>query len=168
MRVRFWYSLIFLIPIFILTIILMMISLMSPTAGATTTGPTVTPAPITSQNVELIKQMGGSAFAVSAQGSYVYLGNGPSLIVLDVSDPAQPVQIGQIVLPDIVNGVVVTGSYAYVVTEGAGLRIINVSDPAVPVETGFANIPATGEGVAVVGDYAYVAAGSAGLYRIPL
>ncbi|HFE66657.1 MAG TPA: hypothetical protein ENJ93_05275, partial [Chloroflexi bacterium] len=94
MRVRFWYSLIFLIPIFILTIILMMISLMSPTAGATTTGPTVTPAPITSQNVELIKQMGGSAFAVSAQGNNVYLGNGPSLIVLDVSDPAQPVQIG--------------------------------------------------------------------------
>jgi hypothetical protein len=62
------------------------------------------------------------------------------LVILDVSDPALPAVVGQTdVLPDVVNGMAVTGDYAYVAAGGDGLRIIDVSDPGAPSEAGFYN-----------------------------
>jgi hypothetical protein len=55
------------------------------------------------QNVELVGQIGGATLAVAVQGDYAYLGMGPRLVVLDISDPANPTMMGQSpVFPDIV------------------------------------------------------------------
>jgi len=110
------------------------------------------------QNVEFVGQIGGESYAVAVQGDYAYLGVGPRLVVLDISNPANPTLAGQTeVLPDIVWGVAVAGNYAYVADDEGGLRIINVSDPAAPSEAGFYDTPGDARGVAVAGNYAYIA-----------
>jgi len=113
------------------------------------------------QNVELVGQIGGITHAVAVEGNYAYIGVGPRLVILDVSDKAHPIVIGRTgVLPGVVSGVAVAGSYAYVAVEGGGLRIINVADPARPREVGFYDTPGWAYGVAVSGSYAYVADGA--------
>lgn len=110
------------------------------------------------QNVELVGQIGGITQAVAVQGNYAYIGVGPRLVILNVSDPAHPAVIGQTgVLPCIVRGVAVAGNYAYVAGDYGGLRIINVSNPATPSEVSFYNTAGAALDVAIVGSYAYVA-----------
>jgi len=121
------------------------------------TGQDFTGSPTTA-NVELVGQIGGATNAVAVQGHYAYLGVGPRLVVLDISNPANSTVVGQTeVMPGCVGGVAVAGNYAYVADGYDGLRIINVSDPAAPTETGFYETPGYANGVAVAGNYAYVA-----------
>jgi hypothetical protein len=116
------------------------------------------------QNVDLVAQIGGATYAVAAQGNYAYIGVGPRLVILDVSDPARPVVVGQTgALPGVVLGLAVAGSYAYVADRDAGLRVVDVSDPDAPVEIGFYDTPGSASGVALIGSYAYVADGDSGL-----
>ncbi len=120
--------------------------------------------PAEAQNVELVGQIGGPTHAVAVQGTYAYIGVGPRLVILDVSDPALPTVVGQSdVLPDVVKGVAVAGNYAYVTDWSGGLHIINVSNPAAPTETGSYDTQGDAEGVAVTGNYAYVADWYSGL-----
>lgn len=81
-----------------------------------------------SQHVRLVNYLGGSIGAVTVQGNYAYLGAGPRLFILDVSDPEVPMVAGQSgLLADAVSDVVVAGSYAYVTAGGAGLYIVDIS-----------------------------------------
>jgi hypothetical protein len=110
-----------------------------------------------------------------------------SLRIIDVSDPASPVELGALATPDSAEDVEVVGGLAYVVgTEfvassppspvappvrfyAGWLRVIDVSDPAFPVEVGFFDTGTAWRGsmnVEVVGDVAYVAAGGAGLHIV--
>ena len=60
-------------------------------------------------------QLGGTMRAMAVQGSRAYVGAGPRLVVLDISDPAHPTVSGQsAVLPEIVEHVTVSGTLAYV------------------------------------------------------
>ena len=80
-------------------------------------------------------QLGGSTQAVAVQGSLAYIGTGPRMLVLDVTDPAAPVQLGQTPpLASLVKGIAVVDNLAYVAAEYAGLRVFDVSDPAEPIE----------------------------------
>jgi len=116
------------------------------------------------ENVELVGQIGGVSYTVAVQGNYAYLGVGPRLVILNVSDPPHPAVVGQTdVLPGFVGAVAVAGGYAYVADGHGNLRIIHVSDPAHPAEVGFCDTPGFTEDVAVAGDYAYIAAGDGGL-----
>ena len=55
------------------------------------------------ENVEYIGQVGGSTLAVSVQGSYAYIGQGPHLAILDISNQASPIVVEKTApLPDIV------------------------------------------------------------------
>ena len=72
-------------------------------------------------NVEYVGQIGGITRTVALQGSYAYLGVGPRLIVLDISDPAMPVEIGKTEpFPSSIGGIVVAGSYAYLANYTGG------------------------------------------------
>ena len=99
------------------------------------------------------------------QGNYAYMGIGPRLVILDISDPALPILIGQTaVLTGIVNGVVVAGKYAYLAAWYHGFRIIDLSLASNPVEVGF--YESNGffpDDVAVSGNYAYVTSYNTGL-----
>jgi hypothetical protein len=117
------------------------------------------------QNVEFVGHIGGVTRAVAVQGNYAYIGEGPRLTILDISDPASPTVVGKMdPLPDIVRGVAVAGDYAYV-ADGyyGGLRVVDVSDPSNPTEAGSYDTPGYAWGVAVAGGYAYVADGLEGL-----
>jgi hypothetical protein len=67
-------------------------------------------------NVELVGHIGGVVEAVAVQEDHAYIGQGYSMLVLDISNPASPSLVGKTLpLPSIVKGVAVSGDYAYIV-----------------------------------------------------
>jgi hypothetical protein len=112
----------------------------------------------------LVGQEGGESYSVAVQGTYAYLGIGPRLAVMNVSVPAAPVVAGHSApLPDIVQGIAVSGSTAYVADGASGLQIVDVTNPSSPQWTGSLDTPGTAQNVAVSGTYAYVADMDGGL-----
>jgi hypothetical protein len=110
------------------------------------------------QNVELVGQIGGPAKAVASQGDYAYVVTGPRLVIVDISDPANPTRVGSHEISvDYGRDVAVAGAYAYIAADEGGLRVLDVSDPANPVEVGFEEAATNAWAVTVVDDYAYVA-----------
>ncbi|HEX8680684.1 MAG TPA: hypothetical protein VF707_00110 [Ardenticatenaceae bacterium] len=110
------------------------------------------------RNVEAVGQFGGYATTVAVQGNYAYVGIGTHLNVLEVSDPAQPLLVGQSsVLPFAPNDIVVIGNYAYVAA--TDVYILDLSDPSAPTLVGTYQEPTNARAVRieVVGDYAFVA-----------
>ena len=105
----------------------------------------------------------GPAHAVAVSGTTAYLGSGAALLAVDVSIPSAPAVLGAVDLPDIVQGVAVAGSYAYVANAYSRLRVVDVSDPAAPVEVGFHDTQRFAWRVAVAGAHAYVADRDGGL-----
>jgi len=85
-------------------------------------------------------QIGGITNGLAARGDFVYIGVGPRLVVLDLSDLEMldnydDYRVGQTPpLPDIVRDVVVDGNYAYVAAGTGGLRVIDISNPTAPRE----------------------------------
>jgi hypothetical protein len=77
--------------------------------------------------------------------------------VIDVSNPAFPVEIGALDTPAGAGDVELVGDLAYVADWYSGVRVIDVSDPALPVELGALNTPGRSRDVEVVGGLAYVA-----------
>ena len=47
------------------------------------------------ENVEFVGHIGGVTHAVAVQGSYAYIGEGPRLTILDISNPASPIVVGK-------------------------------------------------------------------------
>jgi hypothetical protein len=113
---------------------------------------------VTDSNTTLIgRWANGPCLAVDVSGNIAYFGNGGYLEVVDISDPANPIELGKVLSTSVVYGVAVSGSYAYVANGAGGLRIIDVSTPSGPVEVGFFDTGDDASGVAVSGSYAYVA-----------
>ena len=112
-----------------------------------------------------IGQWGGAAMAVAVAGTKAYVGRGPNLVVIDVSNPAFPQERGRVLLPGTVQDIAVVGDYAYVADDDSGLQIINISNPAAPTLTGGCNLYTEMYGVSVAGNYAYLASHS-GLYVV--
>ncbi len=53
-------------------------------------------------NVTLEGHFGGATRAVAVSGDYAYVGQGKDLVVLDVSSPDSPVELGRVVTLDLV------------------------------------------------------------------
>jgi hypothetical protein len=113
---------------------------------------------------QMVGQVGGPTQAIAVQDDYAYTGIGLRLVVLDVSNPITPTEVGATVpFPHFVEGVVVSGTLAYVAAGGAGLRVVDVSEPAHPTEVGAWDSLGYASGVAMAGDTAYLADGPYGL-----
>jgi|GEM_PF-6039414 len=93
-------------------------------------------------NQDTLTQIGewgwGSCLTVATQGSYAFIGNGTLLQVIDISDPNAPKILREVSTGFLVEKIVISGSYAYVV--GAGLSIIDISDPMSPVIKSFIKV----------------------------
>ena len=101
-------------------------------------------------------------------GRYAYLAAGsPGLLVVDVSDPRSPRQVGQYDTPRSARTVRLSGSYAYV-GDLKWVRIFDVSEPSAPREVSSYKMPAEGHDLWVAGGTAYVAAYDAGLIVLGL
>ena len=116
---------------------------------------------------------GPDALWVSGNYAYVVATSTKAMVIIDISNPAQPVQKG-IIKSDVangyassyqkgVNGIQVQGKYAYQCTGNDGLDIFDVSDPASPVfaSGGLGNcLNHIGNNTYVLGSYAYVSDGN--------
>jgi hypothetical protein len=82
-----------------------------------------------SQHFQLIGQMGGNSYALALDGSTAFLGVGPRLVAVDVSNPSAPKMVGQSpALPGVVRGVALRPPYAYVAAGKGHLRVLDISD----------------------------------------
>ncbi|MFG0245014.1 MAG: GC-type dockerin domain-anchored protein [Phycisphaerales bacterium JB052] len=105
------------------------------------------------------------AEAVTVVGDIAYLSCGSQgLRIVDVSNPANPVQLGMYTEPnaDMFDAQVV-GNVAYLAADRNGLIVVDVSDPSDPVRVGGLLTNDSAQGVRVVGDRAYVSDLTSGL-----
>ena len=100
--------------------------------------------------VELVGQWTEAAAEVDVlflEGNRAYIGDGNRFIILDISNKAAPVKLGEMTVTESVLSIYVSGNYAYVVDsdpgrfageiENTGLRIIDISNPGNPQQVGF-------------------------------
>lgn len=108
-----------------------------------------------------------NAVQVAVHGDYAFLTQyaNQALIVLDISDPSNPLPVTSLNLPNQAQGpIVISGNYAYVgLIMSSGLSVVDISDPTNPsIVGGYAPLGRCRD-IAVDGDYAYIAAGFAGM-----
>lgn len=110
-------------------------------------------------------QLGGVTRAVAVSGHVAFVGVGPRVVAVDLTDPAAPSPLGRSeVLPGVVVGIALADGRAYVAAEAAGgLRVFDVRDPSDIRALGSLEGIGDARRVAVVGDRAYVGAGASGL-----
>ena len=110
------------------------------------------------------------AYDLAVSGSLVYVADGATLRMMDLTDPANPKAVGSYTTPGYVSGVFLSYPYLYAVTLSGGhgrltggattwssaLHVLNVSDPAKAEVVGSRDIPGSAQTVFVAGSYAYV------------
>ncbi len=101
--------------------------------------------------------------AVSGNIAYVVLQPG-TIMIYDVTDPANPTLLGVKNTGSSSVGVAVSGNRAYVADGGGGLVVVDVGNTADPVAIGYYDTSDQAMGVAVAGNLVYVADNRSGLY----
>jgi LVIVD repeat/Abnormal spindle-like microcephaly-assoc'd, ASPM-SPD-2-Hydin len=82
-----------------------------------------------------------NAWGVVARGNTVFVADSAGgLVTVDVTDPANPTVLGQVVTGGQATGVDVDGNFAYVASGSAGLVVVDVSDLANPKIVGSASM----------------------------
>jgi len=105
---------------------------------------------------------------VFVKGNYAYCAAiGAGLDIIDISDPKNPIKVGNQDTPGLALGVHVTGNYA-LVANTERLDVINVSNPTNPFRVDYSYTNNAPQGVFVKGDFAYVADAGSGLYVFSL
>ncbi len=102
-----------------------------------------------------------TSWSVSVEDTIAYIANSDAgLRILNVANPARPVEIGHFDNPPSgrATGVFIKDTLAYFATSGGGLRILNVKNPTSPFEVGFH--PAYAFDVAIVDSLAFVTSSS--------
>ncbi|NUQ37108.1 MAG: PQQ-binding-like beta-propeller repeat protein [Caldilineales bacterium] len=115
----------------------------------------------------------GVVRALAVEDAYAYVAAGKGgLQIVDISDPAHPVVIGNYLTEGYAQDVAVASGYVYLTNtpvwdgsgwSGSGLHIVDISDPANPKQMTVYDTPGWEFGVAVVGDTVFVADGDGGL-----
>jgi hypothetical protein len=121
------------------------------------------------QNIEYIGSIGLPYFPsdIYVQGEFAYIADTfYGLKIVNISDPSNPILVGECLAIHDSRSVFISENYAYVSDGFYGLRIISISDPAHPVLTGGFQTSDCTECLFIVGDYAYVGVAYYGLYII--
>ncbi len=108
--------------------------------------------------IELVSRFDPSDAITSiyVKDNYVYLCvYRRALEIVDVTDPANPIQASRIPLYGRADDIVVGGSFAYLGCYGAGLQIVDISDPYNPSLVGQYYHEAYCHGLSLSGDYIY-------------
>ncbi len=89
------------------------------------------------QMLELLGQHGGSSGAITVDGGIAYIGQGPRVVVVDISAADAPRVIGETkVLPGLVEGINLVDKTIFVVTKYGGLYSFDIKDPTNPMLLG--------------------------------
>ncbi len=106
----------------------------------------------------------GTASGLAISGSLALVADeGNGLVIVDVSNPAQPVEIGHYPTPDGASHVLLDGSIAYVACRNAGVEVVDLRNPRQPARVAHLATRGTAMRLALEGTTLYVAAYSAGL-----
>jgi hypothetical protein len=108
-------------------------------------------------------------FSMDVQDSLLYFPVSlDGMAIVDVSDPSNPVQVGQYPIPnDYTRGVDVVGTTAYIAYYDTTLDVVDVTDPANPTRIATATLPGSDAGeVLVSGSTAYVANAGSGIVTV--
>lgn len=97
----------------------------------------------------------GPCMAVDVQGNLAVIGNGPSVHIVDVTNPASPEMIGGYVTTGLVADVVIRDNLVYV-TDGYGLLVLDISNPHSPQRVGSVAIGGISFQIVVEDSFAYV------------
>lgn len=125
------------------------------------------PAAWSELRIDLVGQWGGSANAVDMHGSYAFVGIGPRLVVLDLSDPAHPRRSGQTLpLGHIPTAIEYDQGRCYVGLITGLLQIVDVGDPTRPVSIGSCQLGARVIDIAAQDGLAVVSTEAAGIYVV--
>ncbi|NHJ85300.1 MAG: hypothetical protein FK734_07545 [Asgard group archaeon] len=111
-----------------------------------------------------VDQYNGSAQHVYLFDKYAFVADGTNLQIVNVKDPANPVEIGQFFDEnDAFFRVYVHNDFAYILENDLGLRIVDVSDPTNPIERG--NFTLSGDYIDLCAndEYVFIACEGAGL-----
>ena len=118
--------------------------------------------------LDITSHKDGDVRGVDVAGPYASLASGkPGLVVLDISDPRNPREVGRFDTPRTARSVQLAGSYAYV-GDLKWLRVLDISNPSAPREIASYNTPGYADDVWVTDGTAYVAAYDAGLMILEL
>jgi hypothetical protein len=132
----------------------------TPLATMGTPLPETTSAKVfTELTLERTGQFGGLSNAVAVQDHYAYLNVGPRLVVLDIANPAEPVEVGQSSPLSGFEDLAVTGNHAYVAAGEGGLLVMDVSDPSAPAQVKAYPTSAPAWSIATEGTTAYLTTG---------
>ena len=94
------------------------------------------------QNVEYVgSTLWNNVSDVKVAGDYAYCAFANGLVILDVSDPADPVFVGQLYCQGTGEGIDIAGNYTYLADGSAGLLIIDIADPSNPTLAGNYDTP---------------------------
>ncbi|GEM_PF-1558433 len=114
--------------------------------------------------VSLAGQWGGSVLQVVTRGTMAYMCQGQSLVVMDISEPSSPRDVGRVIIPEVaVDGscgtesLTVADNYAYVAVGDKGLVVIDISTPTAPRLVRKYDTAGFVADVSVVGRFAYLA-----------
>jgi len=97
----------------------------------------------------------GPCGSVAIQGDFAFIGNWSLFQIVDISNPADPCIIGEIMLKGVILDIAVRSNFAYVATSG-GLDIIDISTPTHPHRTGRISRYIFAARLIVSGDYVYI------------
>ncbi|MFX1283165.1 MAG: LVIVD repeat-containing protein [Promethearchaeota archaeon] len=95
-------------------------------------------------------------YEVFVQDNYVFITNNDGTEIHDVSNPSNPIQIGEITTSDGAFGVEVIEDFLYIASDSNGFLIVNISNPDRPVIIGEYSDGGSANSVCVEGSYAYV------------
>ncbi len=117
------------------------------------------------QMLELIGQLGGSSGAIVVEGGIAYIGQGPRVVVVDISAADAPRVLGETkVLPGLVEGISLVGKTIFVVTKYGGLYSFDIKDPTNPKLLGeFVPERLGCDAIEIMEEYAYIACNAGGL-----
>jgi len=109
----------------------------------------------------------GYSLDVWARDSVAYLVVGTKgLLILDTSDPTDPVEIGSHSTRGYAQAVAAVDSIALVANRGDGLTVLDLSDPTRPVEVGSLDTPGSTQDVATNGEWVVVADQRGGIHAV--
>ncbi|MFU8773659.1 MAG: hypothetical protein ACNA8H_14730, partial [Anaerolineales bacterium] len=124
--------------------------------------PTTDVHPVEPVEWQLVAQAGGSPTAFTLDESLAYLGLGPRLVVVDVSNPNNPRQIAQSgVLPGLAADLVAAAGQIYWLNQDGGLLLLDVSDLQDIRITARIDTPSGGQKLVVQAEHAFIGEGSA-------
>ncbi len=109
-------------------------------------------------------ELSGQPTCIGVSGNYAFVGDESSGVrVVDISNPAAPDEVCEIVIGTGTRCIKIQGNLACVSLGVDGLRFIDISNPTSPSLVGQYNTPGQALDLAVAGHYVYVADGNNGL-----